>query len=51
MTSEGARSYLLERISEEKRRQILFLGRDDILGLARKFGLPEVKQRAILDKH
>ena len=47
--NEGARSYLLERISEEKRRNLLFLDRDDIIGLARQFGLPEVGQRAILE--
>jgi len=48
--NEGARSYLLERISEEKRRKMLFLDRDDIIGLTRRFGLPEVKQRAILER-
>mgnify|MGYP001065928459 CR=1 FL=1 len=48
--NEGARSYLFERISEEKRRNLLFLDRDGILGLARQFGLPEVKQKVILAK-
>lgn len=46
--NEGARSYLLERISEEKRRNLLFLDCDDVIGLARQFGLPEVKQKVIL---
>jgi len=48
--NEGARSYLLERIAEEKRRNLLFLDCDDVIGLARQFGLPEVKQKAILTK-
>lgn len=48
--NEGARNYLLERISEEKRRNLLFLDCEDIIGLARQFGLPEVEQGAILAK-
>jgi hypothetical protein len=48
--NEGARSYLLERISGEKRRNLLFLDCDDVIGLARQFGLPEVKQKVILAK-
>lgn len=47
--SEGARNYLLERILEEKR-NLLFLDCDDVIGLTRQFGLPEVKQKALLAK-
>lgn len=48
--NEGARKYLLERISEEKRRNLLFLDCEDIIGLACQFGLPNPEQKVILDK-
>jgi len=46
----GARTFLLERISLDKRRQVLFIDRDEIIRLAHRYGLPEFNQNSIRER-
>lgn len=46
----GARDFLLERISLDKRRQVLFIDRDEIIRLAHQYGLPQFNQSSIRKK-